>query len=211
MPWSGPQLPICRSPGGVTRHLKLRVRPTGRFSRRSPSARSRRCARSADDRRSTSPPPRPIAEPDRQTSAAYQVLGPKTFDDAQRGRRAPAPRSTHRARRRVRSPPTAARSRPSARSASRSRRCPRRRAGAAARHRTLAFPPADSNYHDYAEMIAEINQLVAANPAIARKLTHRHLVRGPGHAADQDLRQRRAPTRTSPRSCSTPTSTPAST
>ena len=33
----------------------------------------------------------------------------------------------------------------------------------------LAFPPADSNYHDYAEMNAEINALVAAHPSIASK------------------------------------------
>ena len=32
---------------------------------------------------------------------------------------------------------------------------------------TMAFPPADSNYHDYAEMIAELNQVVADHPAIA--------------------------------------------
>ncbi|HWS33425.1 MAG TPA: M14 family metallopeptidase [Actinoplanes sp.] len=32
-----------------------------------------------------------------------------------------------------------------------------------------AFPPADAAYHDYAETIAEINTVVAAYPAIARK------------------------------------------
>ena len=35
----------------------------------------------------------------------------------------------------------------------------------------LAFPPADAGYHDYAEMVAEINALVASKPAIARKLS----------------------------------------
>jgi murein tripeptide amidase MpaA len=35
----------------------------------------------------------------------------------------------------------------------------------------LAFPPADANYHDYNEMVAEINTLVASKPAIARKLS----------------------------------------
>ncbi|GAA4574103.1 hypothetical protein GCM10023176_40450 [Micromonospora coerulea] len=34
---------------------------------------------------------------------------------------------------------------------------------------TLAFPPADSNYHDYAELTALVNQVVADHPAIARK------------------------------------------
>jgi len=36
---------------------------------------------------------------------------------------------------------------------------------------TLAFPAADSGYHDYAEMVAEINALVASKPAIAQKLS----------------------------------------
>ncbi len=35
----------------------------------------------------------------------------------------------------------------------------------------LAFPPSDSGYHDYAEMVAEINALVASKPAIAQKLS----------------------------------------
>ena len=30
----------------------------------------------------------------------------------------------------------------------------------------LAFPPADSNYHDYAEMVAEIQQAAADHPSI---------------------------------------------
>jgi hypothetical protein len=36
---------------------------------------------------------------------------------------------------------------------------------------TQAFPPSDSNYHDYGEMVAEINTLVASKPSIARKST----------------------------------------
>ena len=43
-----------------------------------------------------------------------------------------------------------------------------------------AFPPADSNYHNYAEMTAEINTLVADHPAIAQQDQHRQVVRGPG-------------------------------
>ncbi|GIF65371.1 hypothetical protein Ais01nite_34060 [Asanoa ishikariensis] len=35
----------------------------------------------------------------------------------------------------------------------------------------LAFPPADSNYHDYAELTAVVNQVVADHPSIARKLS----------------------------------------
>ncbi|MCT9935348.1 M14 family metallopeptidase [Planotetraspora sp. A-T 1434] len=33
------------------------------------------------------------------------------------------------------------------------------------------FPPADSGYHNYAELTAEVNQIVAAHPSIARKFT----------------------------------------
>lgn len=36
---------------------------------------------------------------------------------------------------------------------------------------TLAFPANDAGYHDYAEMVAEINALVASKPAIAQKLS----------------------------------------
>lgn len=34
---------------------------------------------------------------------------------------------------------------------------------------TMAFPPADSNYHDYAELTAVVNKVVADHPSIARK------------------------------------------
>ncbi|SCL24229.1 Murein tripeptide amidase MpaA [Micromonospora nigra] len=36
---------------------------------------------------------------------------------------------------------------------------------------TLAFPPADSNYHDYAELTAVVNKVVADHPTIARKIS----------------------------------------
>jgi murein tripeptide amidase MpaA len=36
---------------------------------------------------------------------------------------------------------------------------------------TYAFPPADSNYHDYAELTAVVNQVVTDHPSIARKLS----------------------------------------
>ncbi|MDG4795291.1 M14 family zinc carboxypeptidase [Micromonospora sp. WMMD1082] len=35
----------------------------------------------------------------------------------------------------------------------------------------LGFPPADSNYHDYPEMIAAVNKVVADHPTIARKIS----------------------------------------
>ncbi|WP_412543279.1 M14 family zinc carboxypeptidase [Longispora sp. K20-0274] len=34
------------------------------------------------------------------------------------------------------------------------------------------FPPADSNYHDYAELTTEVNNLAAAKPAIFKKLSY---------------------------------------
>ncbi|MEU4774759.1 M14 family metallopeptidase [Micromonospora sp. NPDC023644] len=36
---------------------------------------------------------------------------------------------------------------------------------------TAAFPPADSNYHDYAELTAAVNKVVADHPGIARKIS----------------------------------------
>ncbi|EEP72825.1 peptidase M14 carboxypeptidase A [Micromonospora sp. ATCC 39149] len=36
---------------------------------------------------------------------------------------------------------------------------------------TYAFPPADSNYHDYAELTAVVNKVVADHPSIARKIS----------------------------------------
>lgn len=36
---------------------------------------------------------------------------------------------------------------------------------------TFDFPPSDAPYHNYSELIAEVNQIVAANPSIANKRT----------------------------------------
>ena len=36
---------------------------------------------------------------------------------------------------------------------------------------TLAFPPADADYHDYAELTTVVNQIVASYPSIARKIS----------------------------------------
>ncbi len=36
---------------------------------------------------------------------------------------------------------------------------------------TFDFPPADSAYHNYAELVTEVNQLVAKYPSIARKIS----------------------------------------
>ena len=79
-----------------------------------------------------------------------------------------------------------------ARSASGWRPCrrPGRRAptGTSAR---MAFPPADSNYHDYAELTAVVNKVVADHPAHRPQDQHRYVVRGPGPDGREDLRQRR--------------------
>ena len=56
---------------------------------------------------------------------------------------------------------------------------------------TAAFPPADSNYHNYAEMTAEINKIVADHPSIARKISIGTSYEGRDLIGGQDLRQRR--------------------
>jgi carboxypeptidase T len=75
------------------------------------------------------------------------------------------------------------------------------------------FPPSDSGYHNYAEMTAYVDDVVADHPAIAQKFTY-----GASHegrpligvkisdnvGTDERTRRRR-------RCCSPPTSTPAST
>lgn len=75
---------------------------------------------------------------------------------------------------------------------------------------TMAFPPADSNYHDYAELTAVINQVVS---------TTRRSPASPASAARTRVgtcpssRSRTTSVRTKPnrRSCSTRSSTPVST
>ena len=148
--------------------MKLRVRPTGRFTRvftivvvaavvtaLTPSA----------------APARPASWPsDRVTSAAYHVTGPKTFADVDAIARTGAaidliedgdvyitaiPNEVRAIRAlgfRVELMPP-----------------PPSRTTAGAPVVNNAFPPADSNYHDYNEMTSEINSLVASKPAIARK------------------------------------------
>ena len=106
-----------------------------------------------------------------RAAAGYRVLGPRTLADRNAVARTGAAidYSEHGV---LYVSATAVEAAAIAGSASGWNRCPsrppprrRRRLGA------LAFPPADSNYHDYAEMIAEVNQVVADHPAIARKIS----------------------------------------
>ena len=96
--------------------------------------------------------------------------------------------------------------------ASRSDRRALRRAGfrVVSLRRTNEFPPADSGYHDYAEMVAEINALVASNPALVQRfsLGPRTRVASSGPSRSPTMWPA---TRPSPRFCSTRASTPVST
>ena len=68
-----------------------------------------------------------------------------------------------------------------------------RRAAARAGERrrpALDFPPADSGYHNYAELTAEVNAVVAAHPTIASRFSARHLAPGPRPDRGEDQRQR---------------------
>ena len=82
-----------------------------------------------------------------------------------------------------------------------------RRAGG----RAAAFPPADSNYHDYNEMVGRAERGGGREPEPRPALQPGHLVPGADDLGREGLRQRRHSTRTSPRCCSPPTSTRAST
>ena len=53
----------------------------------------------------------------------------------------------------------------------------------------LDFPPADSAYHNYAEMVAAIEQTVAAYPDIVRVSTVGIQPGGTGHPGRQDQRR----------------------
>ena len=53
----------------------------------------------------------------------------------------------------------------------------------------LDFPPADSAYHNYAELVAAIEQTVAAYPGIVRVSTVGVQPGGTGHPGRQDQRR----------------------
>ncbi|WBB65464.1 M14 family zinc carboxypeptidase [Micromonospora sp. WMMD812] len=115
---------------------------------------------------------RPAPEPGGTTSASYRVLGPRTLDDRNAVARTGAAidYSEHGVLH------VSATSTEAAAIARLGFRLERVTEPSAAEHDhgdvgTLAFPPADSNYHDYAELTAVVNQVVADHPTIARKLS----------------------------------------
>jgi hypothetical protein len=113
--------------------------------------------------------PFPTAEP--RPTAAYQVFGPETFDDvnaiAQTG--AAVDGVEHG---RVQITATAAEATRIRALGFRVELVPQPDASLdAIIEPQPAFPPSDSGYHDYPEMVAEINALVASKPSIARKLS----------------------------------------
>ena len=119
---------------------------------------------------------------------AVQGAGSERLRSSAARSRPPVPRSTRSTPTRSWSPPARPRSPRSRSSATRSRRSPpvtRRARGA------FDFPPADSGYHNYAEMTAEINQIVADHPDDRPQVQLRHLLRGPRPDRRQDQRQRR--------------------
>jgi hypothetical protein len=71
----------------------------------------------------------------------------------------------------------------------------------------LAFPPADSAYHDFAEMVAEIQQAAADHPAIFSLLAWASLRRA--HDRAGKISDNVSVTKTSRKSCSHITSMPA--
>jgi hypothetical protein len=75
---------------------------------------------------------------------------------------------------------------------------------------TLDFPPADSRYHNFAEMTSEINTIVSGHSNIARQSVTARRTRGATSSPSRSATTS-PPTRTSRRCCSPTTSTPAST
>ncbi|TDB71178.1 zinc carboxypeptidase [Micromonospora sp. KC723] len=111
---------------------------------------------------------RPAPEPD--PGAAYRVLGPRTFADRNAVARTGAAIDysehgvLHISATRAEA---AAITRLGFRLVPDTTVDPHRRGEAG----TLAFPPADANYHDYAELTAVVNKVVADHPTIARKIS----------------------------------------
>jgi carboxypeptidase T len=152
------------------RHLKLRVRPTGRFGRTFTIGAAVAVALAMTP--STSPAAAPSGAADRQTSAAYVVVGAKTFDHvnavAQTGA---AVDFIEHGRVYITAVPGEVKAIRALGFTVEAAPAPPSRVAPGQEGPQLAFPPQDSNYHDYNEMVSEINALVASKPAIARKLS----------------------------------------
>ncbi len=115
---------------------------------------------------------------DKTTSAQYQVVGPRTFDDVDAiARTGAAVDGIEHGRVQITAIPAEVKKIKALGFRVDLLPPPPNRLGETGGTRsgegivTQLFPPADSNYHDYPEMIAEINALVASKPAIAQKLS----------------------------------------
>jgi carboxypeptidase T len=105
---------------------------------------------------------------DTRTSAEYQVVGPKTFDDVNAiAATGAAVNGIEHGRVLVTATPAEIQAIRSLGFTVHEIPLPITSGGAT----TLAFPAQDSGYHDYAEMMTEINALVASKPSIAQKLS----------------------------------------
>ena len=116
----------------------------------------------------TAPATGSAAPKDTRTSAEYQIIGPESFDDVNAiAATGAAVNGVEHGRVLVTATPAEVRQIRALGFEAIAEPQPLAASGPVA----LAFPAADSGYHDYAEMVAEINALVASKPAIAQKLS----------------------------------------
>jgi carboxypeptidase T len=149
--------------------MKLRVRPTGRFSRTFTIGAAIAVAVAMTP---ATAPAAPVREADRQSSAAYVVVGPKTFTDVNAiAKTGAAVDSIEHGNVWVTALPSEIKAIRALGFTVEAAPAPPARVAPGIDAPQLAFPPQDSNYHDYNEMVTEINALVASKPAIARKLS----------------------------------------
>jgi hypothetical protein len=110
----------------------------------------------------------PSKRPTTPASAQYQVTGPRTFDDrnAVAATGAAIDASEH-----GRLEITATKAEAAAVEALGFEVTPLAQPAPAPDAQAQDFPPSDADYHDYAEMTAVVNQVVADHPAIARRIS----------------------------------------
>jgi hypothetical protein len=110
----------------------------------------------------------PVRPKETRTSAEYQVIGPETFDDVNSiAATGAAVNGIEHGRVQITATATEVRAIRALGFEVNEIPLPAAASGPVA----LAFPANDALYHDYAEMVAEINTLVASKPAIAQKLS----------------------------------------
>jgi carboxypeptidase T len=150
--------------------MKLRVRPTGRFSRTFTIGIVIAVAVALTP---STAPAAPVRDPsDRQVSAGYVVTGAKNFTDVNAiAATGAAVDSIEHGKVWITAIASELKAIRALGFTVEAVAPPPARVAPGVDAPQLAFPPGDANYHDYAEMVAEINALVASNPAIARKLS----------------------------------------